>query len=91
MHIIEISLKLTPMPMSVQRKTAEDAQQVYQQVIGALNHGTPKVLELTCEHQVDKKLAILSSEIASVQIYEKSGAGVSGKRPGFVSELLADS
>ena len=83
MHIIEISLKFTPMPMSVQRKEEADAQAVYQQVLGAINAGSPSVLELTCEHQPEKKLALLTSEIAAVQTYEKSGASTGGKRPGF--------
>lgn len=83
MHIIEISLKLTPMPMSVQRKEVEAAEAVYQQVVGAINSGTPNILELTCEHQPDKKVSILTSEIAAVQMYEKSGMASGGKRPGF--------
>lgn len=83
MNIIEISLKFTPMPMSVQRKEADDAQAVYQQVLDAIKAGSPSVLELTCEHQPEKKLALLTSEIAAVQTYEKSGATSGGKRPGF--------
>ena len=83
MHIIEISLKFTPMPMSVQRKEAEDAEAVYKQVLEAINTGSPSVLELNCEHQTEKKLALLTSEIAAVQTYEKSGATTGGKRPGF--------
>ena len=83
MHIIEISLKFTPMPMSVQRKEAEDAEAVYKQVLEAVNSGSPSVLELSCEHQTEKKLALLTSEIAAVQTYEKSGATTGGKRPGF--------
>ncbi len=83
MHIIEISLKLTAMPMSVQRKEAEGAETVYKQVIEAVNTGSPKLLELTCEHQPDKKITILTSEISAVQSYEKSGMAPGGKRPGF--------
>ena len=83
MHIIEISLKFTPTPMSVQRKEAEDAEAVYKQVLEAVNSGSPSVLELSCEHQTEKKLALLTSEIAAVQTYEKSGATTGGKRPGF--------
>ncbi|NJN29179.1 MAG: hypothetical protein HC824_00910 [Synechococcales cyanobacterium RM1_1_8] len=83
MHIIEIYLKLTAMPMSVQRKEAEGAEQVYQQVMAAIQSGTPNLLELTCEHQPDKKVSILTSEISAVQVYEKSGMATGGKRPGF--------
>jgi choline dehydrogenase-like flavoprotein len=83
MYIVEVSLKLTPMPLSVQRKTLEDAQAVYAQVVEAMRSGSPQLLELTCEHQAEKKLALLSGEIASVQVYEKSGSAMTGKRPGF--------
>lgn len=85
MHIIEISLKLTPMPLSVQRKTAEDAETAYQQVVAAMRSGGSQLLELTCEHQSDKKIALLGSEIAAVQVYEKSGSASTGKRPGFAA------
>lgn len=83
MQIIEISLKLTPMPISVQRKETADAEAVYQQVVDAINTGSPKILELTCEHQPDKKVSLLTGEIAAVQLYEKSGMASGGKRPGF--------
>ncbi len=83
MFTVEITFKNTPLAMSVQRKTAEDAEAAYQQVLAAIRGGAP-VLELTCDRQTDKKLAILASEISAVQIYEKSGAtGSSGRPPGF--------
>jgi hypothetical protein len=81
MHIIEVSLKFTPMPMSVQRKSLEDAQALYRHVIEAMR--SSQVLELTCENQPEKMLALQSQEIAAVQMYEKSGSATSGKRPGF--------
>ncbi len=87
MNIIEISLKFTPMPMSVQRKEVEDAQAIYQQVIDAMTSGSPTVLELTCEHQPEKKLALVTREIAAIQIYEKSGTSIGGKRPGFAFDV----
>ncbi|KKI98662.1 hypothetical protein [Prochlorothrix hollandica] len=83
MYIIEVNLKFTPMPLSVQRKEESDAHAVYGQVLGAMETGSPKILELTCEHQADKKLAVVVSEIASTQVYEKSGSAMTGKRPGF--------
>lgn len=84
MYIIEVNLKFTPMPLSVQRKEEADAKAVYEAVLGAMETGTPKILKLTCEHQADKQLAVVSSEIASAQLYEKSGSAMTGKRPGFV-------
>jgi hypothetical protein len=83
MYIIEVSLKYTPMPLSVQRKSSEDAEAVYAKVVEAMRSSNPKILELTCEHQADKKVSIVSAEIASVQVYEKSGSAMTSKRPGF--------
>ncbi|MEB3272336.1 MAG: hypothetical protein ACO4AI_01710 [Prochlorothrix sp.] len=83
MYIVEVNLKFTPMPLSVQRKEEADAKAVYEQVLGAMETGNPKILKLTCEHQTDKQLAVVTSEIASTQMYEKSGSAMTGKRPGF--------
>lgn len=88
MYIIDISLKLTPMPMSVQRKSAEDAEAVYEQVLEAMRSGSPQILELTCEQVPDKKVSLLSSEICAVQVYQKSStAAASGRAPGFAAVL----
>lgn len=84
MYIIDLALKEAPSLLSIQRKTAEDAEAVYQQVLQAIQSGNPVVLELTCEQQTGKKFAVLVSEIAAVQVAEKSGSGAgSGRVPGF--------
>jgi hypothetical protein len=84
MFILDVSLKNTPLALSVQKKTAEDAEAAYQSVLAALNASGPQVIELTCEHQPGKKLSILSSEISAVQVYEKSSTATSsGRPPGF--------
>lgn len=86
MFIIDITLKSTPVTLSVQRKTIEDAERVYQQVIEAIASGSGKVLELTCEHQQGKRVSVLSSEISAVQVSEKStSATSSGRPPGFAA------
>jgi hypothetical protein len=84
MLIIDIALKNTPSMFSVQRKTVEDAQALYQQVLEAMKSGNPVFLELTCEQQTDKRIAVLVNEIAAVQMNEKSTTGTtSGRPPGF--------
>jgi hypothetical protein len=84
MYIIDIALKNAPTMMSVQRKSAEDAQAVYRQIVDAMNSGNPVFVELTCELQPGKQVAILVNEIAAVQVAEKSGIGTSsGRPPGF--------
>jgi hypothetical protein len=85
-YVVELSLKLSPMPISVQRKELSDAQTLYGEVRSAMESGHPRVLELSCEKAEEKRVSLLSSELVAVQIYEKSAAGAGGKRPGFSFE-----
>ena len=85
-YVIELALKLSPLPVSVQRKTLADAETVYQQVRKCLERGQPHLLELSCEKVEDKKVTVLVSEIVAVQLYEKTAATGGSKRPGFSFE-----
>jgi hypothetical protein len=87
MFTIDIIVKYVPMPLSVQRKSEEDAQKVYQEVLEAMRSGNPELLELTCEKMPEKKLVVKTSEISAVQISQKSGAAATGRPPGFVGAL----
>jgi hypothetical protein len=83
MFVIELSLRLTPMPIAVQRKEQETALALYREVRQAIENGHPKVLELHCEKDEHKHISLLSSEVVAVQTYEKSAASSGSKRPGF--------
>ena len=83
MYVVELSLKLSPMPVAVQRKEQSAAEALYDQVRQAMESGHPRLLELTCEKEESKKITLLSSEIVAVQTYEKSAIGGGSKRPGF--------
>ncbi|MBM5804101.1 MAG: hypothetical protein FJ078_08285 [Cyanobacteria bacterium K_DeepCast_35m_m2_155] len=83
MYVVELSIKLNPMPLAVQRKELSDAEALYNQIKSSLESGSPKLLELHCEKEEHKRLSLLSSEIAAVQLYEKSATAGGGKRPGF--------
>lgn len=85
MYVIEILLKNTAMPMSVQRKTVEEAATVYQQVLAAMQSTDRNLLELACDRQPEKKIAVMTDLIVATQMYEKSGSAASGKTPGFVT------
>ena len=74
------------MPVAVQRKQQSDAEALYGQVKQAMESGHPRLLELSCEKEESKHIALLSSEVVAVQLYEKSAAGSGGKRPGFSFE-----
>ena len=83
MYVIELALRMSPMPVSVQRKEQNAAEEVYQQVRTALEQGQPHLLELTCEKVEGKRLSVLTSDLLAVQIYEKTAASSGSKRPGF--------
>jgi hypothetical protein len=83
MYIIELILKNTPMPLSVQRKSAEEADTVYQQILTAMRSESNQLLELTCDRQPDKRVSVFGNQIAAVQVYQKSGTASSGRPPGF--------
>ena len=86
MYLVELALRMNPVPVSVQRKEQADAEALYQQVRQALEQGQPRLLELTCEKVVGKKVSLLISEVLAVQLYEKTAATGGSKRPGFSVE-----
>ena len=84
MFTIDLTLKNTPFPLSVQRKSAEDAEALYKHIMEAMRSGKPELVELTCDRQTEKRVAIRASEISGVQLSEKAGtAAASGRPPGF--------
>ena len=82
MYCIELTIKLSPMPLVVQRKEHADAQRLYSEVVDSIQKGNQRLLELTCEKVEDKRITVLVSEVSAVQIYEKTSSSTS-KRPGF--------
>jgi hypothetical protein len=83
MFSIDLTLKNTPVPLSVQRKSLEEAEATYQDIIKAMGSENPQLLELSCQHQPDKKIGVLSNQISAVMISQKSGAAGAGRTPGF--------
>ncbi len=90
MFSIDMIVKNTPVSLSVQRKSVEDAEAVYQQVLEAMRNSQPQILELTCEKNTEKKVAVISSEISGVVISQKSGTASTGRAPGFVSTTVGE-
>ena len=84
MYTIDLSLKRSAMPISVQRKDKEDAQALYQQIILAMKSGTSQLLELTCDKDTEKQIALFSDSINAVILSQKSGASSSGRKTGFL-------
>ena len=83
MYSIELAIKLSPIPLIVQRKEHGDAKRLYSEVIDTIQKGNQRLIELTCEKVEDKKITVLVSEIIAVQIYEKTSTSGGSKRPGF--------
>ena len=63
--------------------TAWSSADYAREIAQALEGMGPRVLELSCEKEPEKKVSLLSSEVVAVQVYEKSASGGGGKRPGF--------
>ena len=85
MYSLEISLKYSPFPLSIQKKEFEDAKRIYDEIKRTMNESleSSNMIELSCDKVQDKLIAVRAKEIISVQIYEKSSVAGGGKRPGF--------
>ena len=84
MYTLELNLRYSPFPLSVQKKEYEDILKIYEEIKNLLraNNSEP-LIELKCEKVQDKLITVLVKEIISVQIYEKSAVAGGSKRPGF--------
>ena len=85
-YVIELVLKFSPFPLSVQRKALRDAESLYKKIKDSMERDQNRTLELVCEKVEDKRLTFLVSEVLAVQIYEKTAASSGIKRPGFSFE-----
>lgn len=83
MYTVEVTLRGTPLALAVQRKELSDAETLYRSILATLQSGMPKLLELTCEKESDKKIGVLTSEITAVQLSEKGGGPSKGGFAGF--------
>ena len=85
MYSLELSLRYSPFPLSIQKKEFEDVKQIYDEIKNAMNENveSSKLIELRCDKVQDKLIAVRAKEIISVQVYEKSSVAGGSKRPGF--------
>jgi len=89
MYSLELSLRYSPFPLSIQKKEFEDIKRIYDEIKNSMNDNleTSNLIELKCDKVQDKLIAVRAQEIISVQIYEKSAAAGGAKRPGFSLNL----
>ena len=85
MYSLELSLKYSPFPLSIQKKEFEDVKRIYNEIKNSMNQNeeTSNLIELRCDKVQDKLIAVRVKEIMSVQIYEKSSVAGGAKKPGF--------
>ena len=85
MYSLELSLRYSPFPLSIQKKKLEDVHSLYDEIKNSMNENveTSNLIELGCDKVQDKLITVRAQEIISVQIYEKSSVAGGAKRPGF--------
>ena len=85
MYSLELSLRYSPFPLSIQKKDYEEIKRIYDQIKDSMNGSNheSELIELKCENVQDKLVTVLAKEVISVQIYEKSALAGGSKRPGF--------
>ena len=87
MFTLELSLRYSPFPISIEKKEYDDVLRVFEQIKNAMRENADSVLiDLTCDKMQSKSISVLSKEIIAVQIYEKSEIAGGSKRPGFSLE-----
>ena len=89
MYSLEISLRYSPFPLSVQKKDYEEVKRIYNEIKDFMNGNNEHsaLIELSCEKVQDKIITVLAKEVISVQIYEKSAVAGGSKRPGFSLDI----
>ena len=85
MYSLELSLRYSPFPLTIQKKEFEDIKRIYDEIKNSMDESVEisKLIELRCDKVQDKLIAVRAQEITSVQIYEKSSVAGGAKRPGF--------
>lgn len=87
MFTIDIVLQEIPLPISVQRKEAEAAESLYQELMAAMRSGNADLIELTCDKDEDKKVAVKGNLICAISLNKKSGGMAEGRIPGFFATV----
>ena len=84
MFTLELSLRYSPFPLSIQKKEHDEVVRAFEQIKNAMRDNADSILiDLKCDKMDSKSIAVLSREIIAVQIYEKSAIAGGSKRPGF--------
>ena len=85
MYLLELSLRYSPFPLSIQKKEFEDIKRIYDEIKNSMVESveTSNLIELRCDKVKDKLISVRAQEVISVQMYEKSSLAGGAKKPGF--------
>ncbi len=87
MFTLEVSLRYSPFPISIQKKDHDEVLRIFEHIKKAMSENADSILiDLTCDKIKSKSISLLSREIIAVQIYEKSAIAGGSKKPGFSLE-----
>ena len=89
MYSLELSLRYSPFPLSIQKKELEDVKRIYDEIKTSMKGDgeSSNLIELRCDKVQDKLIAVRAKEVISVQIYEKTSLAGGAKRPGFSLDI----
>ena len=87
MITINLLVRYIPTPISVEKEEESAAQALYNEILEAMKSSESKIVELTCDKQTDKKIAVISDHITGVVLSQKDGANTGGKVPGFFAAI----
>ena len=84
MYTIELTLRYSPFPISIQKKEYEEALNIFNGIKNIMSDpSNNNLIDLSCEKLKGKTISVLGREIIAIQIYEKSAIAGGSKRPGF--------
>ena len=89
MYALELTLRYSPFPLSIQKKEHQEVKRIYEEIKNCMNNNenNSNIMELNCDKVQDKLITVRLQEVISVQIYEKSSVAGGAKRPGFSLDL----
>lgn len=90
MFTIDLILKYTPLPVSVQRQDETSAKETYQHICDAMRAASPSLIELACDKQTEKRIAVFSDQIAAAVVSQKTGGTAAGRVPGFFAAAVGN-
>ena len=73
MYSLELSLRYSPFPLSIQKREFDDVKGIYDEIKSSMNENleSSNLVELKCDKVQDKLIAVRAQEIISVQLQEE--------------------